>query len=112
NDPAARFRMEPDFVPRPEAEGWGVTTPAVRAFAPLRASLEQFDRVGLDALRGRSQRLTAYLEELLDEVARSRQMAVTTPRDPAQRGCQLSVSCDGARSLAERLRSEHGVVCD
>jgi kynureninase len=112
NAPAVRFLMEPDFVPRPGAEGWAVSTPPVLAFAPLRASLEQFERVGLDALRGRSQRLTGYLEELLDEVARSRRMAVITPRDPAGRGCQLSVSCDDARLLAARLRSEHGVVCD
>jgi kynureninase len=112
NDPAERFRMEPDFVPRPGAEGWAVSTPPVLAFAPLRASLEQFDRVGLDALRGRSVRLTGYLEELLDEVAGSRRMSVTTPRDPSARGCQLSISCEDARLLAGRLRDEHGVVCD
>jgi len=112
NDPEERFGMEPGFVPRPGAEGWAVSTPTVLALAPLRAALEQFDRVGLDALRGRSLRLTAYLEDLLDEVAKTRQMSVTTPRDPARRGCQLSVSCSGARSLAARLRAEHGVVCD
>jgi kynureninase len=112
NDPEERFRMEPDFVPRPGAEGWAVSTPPVLAFAPLRAALRQFDRVGLEALRARSVRLTAYLEELLDEVARSRRMAVTTPRDPARRGAQLSVACHGARSLALRLRDGHGVVCD
>jgi kynureninase len=104
--------MEPDFVPRPGAEGWGVSTPTVLALAPLRASLEQFDRVGLDALRDRSVRLTSYLEGLLDEVAESRRMTVITPRDPERRGCQLSVACDGARDLARRLRDEHGVVCD
>jgi kynureninase len=112
NDPEERFRMEPGFVARPGAEGWAVSTPTVLALAPLRASLEQFDRVGLDALRARSLRLTAYLEELLDEVAATRRMAVTTPRDPERRGCQLSVSCDGARALAARLRAGHGVVCD
>jgi kynureninase len=112
NDPAERFKMEPDFVPRPGAEGWAVSTPPVLAFAPLCASLEQFDRIGLDALRGRSQRLTAYLEELLDAVAAGRPVAVTTPRDPDRRGAQLSVACDGARSLASRLRDEHDVVCD
>jgi kynureninase len=112
NDPEVRFRMEPDFVPRTGAEGWAVSTPPVLAFAPLRAALEQFDRVGLDALRARSVRLTGYLEELLDVVAGSRRMVVVTPRDPAARGCQLSVSCDGARSLAAALRAEHGVVCD
>ncbi len=112
NDPAVRFRMETEFEPRPGAEGWAVSTPPVLAFAPLRASLEQFDRVGLDALRARSIRLTGYLEELLDEVASSHRITVTTPRDADARGCQLSVSCDGARSLAGRLRADHGVVCD
>jgi kynureninase len=112
NDPAVRFRMEPGFEPRPGAEGWAVSTPPVLALAPLRASLEQFDRVGLDALRARSVRLTGYLEEVLDEVASSRPITVITPRDPDARGCQLSVSCDGARSLAGRLRAEHCVVCD
>jgi kynureninase len=112
NDPAERFRMEPDFVPRPGAEGWAVSTPTILALAPLRASLEQFDRVGLDGLRARSLRLTAYLEELLDEVGRSRRLSVSTPRDPDLRGCQLSVACEGARTLAGRLRHEHGVVCD
>jgi kynureninase len=112
NDPAVRFRMEPGFEPRPGAEGWAVSTPPVLAFAPLRAALEQFDRVGLDALRARSVRLTGYLEELLDGVVASRRMAVITPRDPDARGCQLSVSCNGARELAGRLRAEHGVVCD
>jgi kynureninase len=112
NDPAVRFCMEPVFEPRPGAEGWAVSTPPVLAFAPLRASLEQFERVGLDALRGRSERLTGYLEELFDEVAGLRRVSVLTPRDPEARGCQLSVACDGARALAARLRTEHGVVCD
>jgi len=112
NDPAERFRMEPDFVPRPGAEGWGVSTPTVLALAPLRASLEQFDRVGLNALRARSLRLTAYLEELLDEIAQTRPLTVITPREPGRRGCQLSVACDDAKRLAGRLRDEHGVVCD
>jgi len=112
NDPVERFRMEPDFVPRTGAEGWAVSTPTVLALAPLRAALEQFDRVGLTALRARSRRLTGYLEELLDDVAQSRRVAVITPRDPESRGCQLSVSCEGAKALAARLRAEHGVVCD
>jgi kynureninase len=112
NDPAVRFRMEPSFEPRKGAEGWGVSTPPVLAFAPLRASLELFDRVGLEALRARSVRMTGYLEELLDEVGRTRRLAVITPRDLDARGCQLSVSCEGARMLAARLRADHGVVCD
>jgi kynureninase len=112
NDPATRFRMEPGFVPRPGAVGWQVSTPPVLAFAPLRASLELFDDVGMPALRERSLRLTAYLESLLDVVVAERHAEVLTPRDPARRGCQLSLSVPDARTLSARLRAEHGVICD
>jgi kynureninase len=111
-DPVDRFRMASDFVPRAGAEGWAVSTPTVLGLAPLYASLELFDEVGLPALRQRSQRLTGHLEALLDDVATRRTMSVTTPRDPERRGCQLSVAVEDARSLAGRLRHGHGVVCD
>jgi kynureninase len=110
--PEQRFRMEPGFVARDGAEGWAVSTPAVLSLAPLAASLALFDEVGLPALRERSVRLTAYLESLLDEIAGRRLLSLITPREPARRGCQLSVATTGARDLAARLRDEHGVVCD
>ncbi len=112
NDPATRFRMEPEFVPRPGAVGWQVSTPPVLAFAPLRASLELFDAAGIEALRERSLRLTGYLESLLDVVVAERRAQLITPREPARRGCQLSLSVPDARTLAARLRAEHGVLCD
>jgi kynureninase len=111
-DPAVRFRMEAAFVPRSGAEGWAVSTPAVLAHAPLRVSLEQLDRVGLPALRGRSVRLSGYLERALDEVAASRRLRQLTPRESERRGAQLSLGVEGASDLAVRLRREHGVVCD
>jgi kynureninase len=112
NDPATRFRMEPGFVPRAGAVGWQVSTPPVIAFAPLRASLALFDAAGMPALRERSLRLTGYLESLLDVVASERRVQILTPRDPARRGCQLSLSVPDARTLSSRLRAEHGVICD
>jgi kynureninase len=112
NDPATRFRMEPGFVPRPGAVGWQVSTPSVLAFAPLRASLELFDDVGMPALRERSLRLTGFLESLLDIVAAERRAQILTPSDSARRGCQLSLAVPEARLLSARLRAEHGVICD
>ena len=112
NDPAERFRMEPGFAARSGAVGWQVSTPTVLAFAPLRASLELFDAVGMPELRDRSLRLTGYLESLLDVVVAERRAQVLTPRDASRRGCQLSLSVPEARVLAGRLRAEHGVICD
>ncbi|HMG97839.1 MAG TPA: kynureninase, partial [Gaiellales bacterium] len=112
NDPATRFRMEPGFVPRAGAVGWQVSTPPVLAFAPLRASLALFDAVGMPALRERSLRLTGYLEALLDVIAAERRLEILTPRDPALRGCQLSLAVPDARTLSGQLRAEYGVICD
>src|SRR5690606_14900203 len=67
---------------------------------------------GMGALRARSVRMTGYLERLLDRLPRGR-FEILTPRDPAQRGCQLSlrVPGGGGRELVRRL-GEEGIVCD
>jgi kynureninase len=104
--------MEPEFEPREGAEGWAISTPPILAYAPPRASLELFDRGGMQELRERSIRRTFFLETLLDEVAETRELEIVTPRDPARRGCQLSVAVERAVHVAERLRVEHGVVGD
>jgi kynureninase len=111
-DAGERFRMEPGFAAAAGADGWAASTPPILSTAPLAASLALFDEAGLPELRERSVRLTGYLEALLDGVAARRRLEVITPRDPARRGCQLSVAVDGARELAGRLRDEHGVVGD
>jgi kynureninase len=68
----------------------------------------------MPALRERSVRLTGYLERLLDDVTATRPLTVVTPRDPARRGCQLSVrvGAGSAGELTKRLRHEHGVIAD
>ncbi|HEY0334327.1 MAG TPA: kynureninase [Stenotrophomonas sp.] len=114
HDRQSRFRMAPEFVPTPGAEGWQLSNPPVLAMAPLRASLELFDRAGMPALRRKSEQLTGYLEALI--VARvPHVLEVLTPSDPQQRGCQLSLRVAGGRtqgrSLFEYLQSV-GVLGD
>ncbi|MCH9057546.1 MAG: kynureninase [Planctomycetes bacterium] len=111
NDPATRFEMTPDFVPVPRADAWSLSNPSVLSMAPLKASLEIFERVGIEALRNKSVRLTAYLEYLLGDVG-SPQITLITPTDPEARGCQLSIAvADGAQTLHETL-CRSGVLVD
>jgi kynureninase len=110
NDPSTRFAMRPDFVPREGADGWQLSNPPILSMAPLKASLEIFDRVGMDGLREKSLQLTGYLEYLLERMGD--RVRIITPRDPAQRGCHLSLSFRGdGREVLEGLKRE-GVVCD
>lgn len=111
HDKDTRFLMGPDFHPIAGAEGWQISNPPILQMAALRASLEIFEEAGMPALIEKSHKLTAYLESLIDDIADER-ISIVTPRDPAQRGCQLSIRVkDGDKSLHDRIVSQ-GVFAD
>jgi len=113
NDPATRFPMQldPDFMPRADAAGWQLSCPPVLAMAPLGPALALFDEAGLDRLRAKSIRLTAYLEWLL-ATGLEGEIEILTPLDPERRGAQLSVRLPGRADRAQARLQEAGVVCD
>ncbi len=114
NDPNTRFRLhlEPEFIPVASADGWQISNPPIFAMAPLRASLAIFDDAGgMESLRAKSMRLTGYLEFLLTEIG-SEKFTVITPRNPDERGCQLSIQAhEHPKELFSRLQAA-GVKCD
>ena len=114
NDPNTRFRLhlEPEFIPVASADGWQISNPPIFSMAPLRASLAIFDNAGgMEPLRAKSIRLTSYLEFLLTEIG-SKKFTVVTPRDPNERGCQLSILAhERPKELLKELEAA-GVKCD
>jgi kynureninase len=114
NDPNTRFRLhlEPEFIPVASADGWQISNPPIFSMAPLRASLAVFDETGgMEPLRAKSSRLTSYLEFLLTELG-SKKFTVITPRDPEERGCQLSILAhEHPKDLLKELETA-GVKCD
>src|SRR6266446_9210790 len=114
NDPNTRFRLhlEPEFVPVPSADGWQISNPPILSMAPLRASLSIFDEAGgMEALRAKSIKLTGYLQFLLEQSG-SKKFTVITPREPEERGCQLSILAhEHPKKLFEKLEAA-GVKCD
>jgi kynureninase len=106
-----RFNMRKAFDALPGAEGWQLSNPPILSMAAIRASLDVFDEAGFEALRRKSIQLTGYLEFLLDEIPNDR-IRVITPRNPEERGCQLSIQVRNAdKSLHQKL-SKVGVVSD
>ncbi|MCC7309426.1 MAG: kynureninase, partial [Acidobacteria bacterium] len=111
HDKETRFLMGPEFRPLPGAEGWQISNPPILQLAALRASLEIFDAAGMPSLREKSEKLTGYLEFLIDRVDHHR-ISVITPRDPVQRGCQLSIRVkDADKGLFDRI-TQNGIAVD
>lgn len=114
HDKHSRFRMGPEFVPTPGADGWQISNPPILSLAPLRVSLDIFRRAGMARLREKSLLLTGYLEWLvqtqLDDVLES-----VTPREPARRGSQLSIRVLGGRERGRALFQylmDRGIIGD
>lgn len=127
HDEATRFKMGPDFSPSTGADGWQIANPPIFSAVPLRVSLALFDRFGIQALREKSIKLTAYaqwwIEHLNQRAAQQTTqqtgssggpppITILTPSDPAHRGCQLSLTvAQDPRALHAALNAA-GVMCD
>ena len=114
HDKSTRFLMQKGFVPMPSAESWQMCNAPVMNMASLKASLELFDAVGMDALREKSLLLTGYLEFLIKQLSSQGKggFEIITPSNPAERGCQLSILAkDHGRPLFDKI-TERGVVAD
>ena len=90
HEPKTRFQMLPEFRPAAGAAGWAVSNPPIFSAAPLLASLEMFRAAGIEELRAKSVRLTAYAERLIRERC-DNAVRIITPEAIEERGCQLSL---------------------
>lgn len=106
-----RFNMRKDFDALPGAEGWQLSNPPILSMAAIRASLDIFAEAGFYNLRTKSEKLTGYLEFLVDEM-KNDAVKVITPRNPEERGCQLSIQVKDADKKLHTKLTEAGVVSD
>lgn len=107
----SRFNMRKEFDPIPGAEGWQLSNPPILSMAAIRASLDLFEEAGFENLRRKSEKLTAYLEFLIDEL-QNNSISIITPRDQNQRGCQLSIQVKSANKQMHTNLTETGVISD
>lgn len=106
-----RFNMRHEFDALPGAEGWQLSNPPILSMAAIRASLDTFAEAGFENLRKKSEKLTGYLEFLLDEM-QNESINVITPRNPEERGCQLSIQVKNAHKNLHTKLTKAGVISD
>jgi kynureninase len=114
HDKSTRFLFEQEFKPIPGAEGWQLSNPPILSSAPLLASLEIFQRAGMQALQRKSAALTGFLRNLIQEHL-AQDVEVITPNTSGAFGCQLSLRiarpADEAQRCQQRL-TDAGVIGD
>jgi kynureninase len=115
HDKSTRFEMKNGFQPMEGAEGWQLSNVPILGMSAMKASLDLFAEVGMAALREKSERLTGYLEYTVGLLAKEHPdaaISVITPRDSAQRGCQISIDIAGReRKLFDDMIAA-GVIAD
>ncbi|KAJ9641242.1 Kynureninase (L-kynurenine hydrolase) [Knufia peltigerae] len=115
DDKSTRFQMTNKFVPRPGAKGYQLSNPSALDLAAVVASLQIFNETSMTDLRQKSLRLTAYLEQLLNTMALRKPglFDIITPRNPSERGAQLSIRLAPGLldNVLEHLEHE-GVIID
>ncbi|MFN0729850.1 kynureninase [Polaribacter gochangensis] len=106
-----RFNMRQPFDVMPGAEGWQLSNPPILSMAAIRSSLDLFDKVGMDALRQKSEKLTGYFEFLIIEI-NSDDIKIITPKNPKERGCQLSIQVKNADKSLHKKLTENNIITD
>ncbi|MEZ7855853.1 MAG: kynureninase, partial [Polaribacter sp.] len=106
-----RFNMRQPFDVMAGAEGWQLSNPPILSMAAIKASLDLFDEVGMDALREKSEKLTGYFEFLIREID-SEDIKIITPSNPKERGCQISIQVKNADKSLHTKLTEQYVITD
>ena len=114
HDKQNRFAMPDEFIPIPTAEAWQLSNAPVLAMTPLLASLEIFVEVGMDQLRQKALKLTAYLEQVVNDVRANTgvELKIITPTEPHRRGSQLSIILPNKGKEVFNKLTAHGVIAD
>ncbi|WP_299924457.1 kynureninase [uncultured Pelagimonas sp.] len=105
----APFAMELDYRPAMSTERMRVGTPPILQLAVLQEALKAWDGVAMEDLRAAS---IALSETFIREVeARCPTLTLASPRDPHQRGSQVSFAFENGYPAMQAL-IERGVIGD
>jgi kynureninase len=110
-----RFLMKKGFIPMEGAAGWQLSNAQILPMAVHKESLKLFDEAGMERLREKSLKLTAYLEFLVGELNKASErvkIRIITPSNPNERGCQLSLVFSERGKAIHKKLSEMGIIAD
>ncbi|XP_042898804.1 kynureninase-like isoform X2 [Parasteatoda tepidariorum] len=115
-----KFTFDKEFTAAAGADRFRLSNPSPILCAMISNSLNVFNKVGMDKIQAKQRLITGYLEYLLRKLlmmsslknSESAQIQIITPRDPKERGSQISLLSSIPISQCEELLKSHGIVCD
>ncbi|MEO7979618.1 MAG: kynureninase [Sporichthyaceae bacterium] len=108
---ARPFAMEDSYQPAPGIDRMRNGTPPMLSLLALEAALSAFDGLEMTDVRAKSLSLTSLFLDLADEVLAPLGFQTVTPRDPDERGSQVSLRHESAYGVVQALVAR-GVVGD
>ena len=105
----APFAFEQSYRPGAGIERMRVGTPPVLALAALESALDVWDETDMATIRARSLQLTALFIEQVER--RCPMLELATPRDPRERGSQVSFRFENGYAAMQALIAR-GVIGD
>ncbi|MCX5388102.1 kynureninase [Streptomyces sp. NBC_00083] len=105
------FGMRAAYAPGEGAVRGRVGTPDILSMLALESALDVWDGVSIEAVRAKSLALTDFFLECVEAYVPAGRVTSVTPADAAERGSQVSLSCEKAGEVMRAL-TERGVVGD
>lgn len=110
-----RFKMEKGFEAIPTAEGWQLSNAPILSMAAHKASLDIFDKAGMEKLHVKRKMLSDYLLFIIDDcnsMKGEKIIEVITPREQNAKGCQVSMlMLKKGKEIFDEL-TKQGVIAD
>lgn len=104
SDKTKQFDMDHTLTPAADAGAFQIGTPHVLSAAPLIGALELFKEAGIEQIREKSLKLTAYMMELIEHELDGYGFVMCNPRDEAQRGGHIYVEHPEAARICKALK--------
>lgn len=102
-----QFQLKNHFEHQKDVSGWQIGTPTMLGMAPLEGSLKLINEVGIDQIRTKSLKITAYLMYLIDEKLAIYGCKIGNPREDFKRGGHVCLEHPNGYQISLALKDYH-----
>jgi len=107
NNKETQFDLNQEFEHAKYAGGWQTGTQPILSMAPIEGSLRMFEEAGIQNVREKSLKLTAYLMYLIDNKLVKYGFSYVNPTEDNKRGGHVALVHDDAIRLTKAMKTNN-----